>query len=103
MCPAIAASDKQHAQALTDLHGHWNWDLVVKDVLQPFGYVTPQMLESAVRACGDGRKALRGLPRGAPGWDPGVLNGGCGSLSHHLPPAERGAAAHACTGAAPRE
>ena len=41
------------AQALLDVHGHWNWQLLVKELLQPFGYVNEQMLDTAVGMCSD--------------------------------------------------
>jgi len=44
---------QESVDALLDGHRHWNWNLLVRDLLQPFGYVNEQMLEGAVRACFD--------------------------------------------------
>lgn len=37
--------------ALLSLHSHWDWRALAREMLQPFAYVTPTMVESAAIRC----------------------------------------------------
>jgi len=42
--------DDQLAAALA-LHGHWQWDTLIKDLLLPFPRITPGMLDAGIKTC----------------------------------------------------
>ena len=39
------------AAQLLDLHSHWDWRAIAKEMLLPFAYIDRPMLENAVRTC----------------------------------------------------
>ena len=57
MSPPLPAPPSQHLEAqlaaATAVHGQWNWDLLVHELLQPFHRITEKMLQSAVETCFD--------------------------------------------------
>ena len=42
---------REQLSAAVAVHGHWEWSLLVHDLLQPFETITTHMLEAAVRTC----------------------------------------------------
>jgi len=43
----------EELSAAVDVHGHWDWSILVHELLLPFDQVTEHMLEAAVRTCDD--------------------------------------------------
>ena len=44
---------REELSAAVDVHGHWDWSILVHELLLPFDQVTEHMLEAAVRTCDD--------------------------------------------------
>ena len=48
---ATAPASQSFATQLLELHSHWDWKAIAKELLMPFSYVDEGMLENGVRTC----------------------------------------------------
>ena len=48
---ATAPASQSFATQLLELHSHWDWKAIAKELLMPFAYVDEAMLDNGVRTC----------------------------------------------------